>query len=247
MLRIKPHPGIPILLYHKIGRPQPRSLVKGQYVSPSLFRGHLGYLVKAGYHVISLAQVVEFLGSGVMPAPKPMVITFDDGYQCIYEEAFPLLLEQGFSATVFLVGSGIGATNEWEQAIGDVAEPMMDCQQIQEMMAHGMEFASHTWYHRHLTQIPLGEARREIADSKTELEDMSGKPIRFFSYPYGEYDQAIRDLVEESGYLGACSTRKGVNIPGQDPYLLRRMNVRRYNYLPRFIQKLAKLYRMEIR
>jgi len=242
MFRIRPYPGIPILLYHKLGRPQPGSLIKGQYVSPSLFRRHLGYLARVRYQAISLSQLVEFLHSGVMPVPKPIVITFDDGYECVYQEAFPLLMERGFSATVFLVGSGIGGTNEWEQAIGDVAEPMMSRQQIREMMEHGMEFGSHTWGHRHLTRIPLGEARREIADSKAKLEDMLGAAIQFFAYPYGQYNQAIRDLVEESGYLGACSTLTGVNVAGHDPYWLLRMNVRRYNYLPRFIYKLAKLY-----
>jgi peptidoglycan/xylan/chitin deacetylase (PgdA/CDA1 family) len=228
-------PNIPILLYHKIGRPPSGARVAGHYVSPRLFRRHLDYLVGHGYASIPLLEIAR--RQGPLPA-RPVVITFDDGYRCLYEQALPALVERGLTATVFLVAGAVGGTNSWEQAAGDVAEPMLSWAQIAEMRREGLGFGSHTLSHVHLTQAEEGEAVREIAESRSRLEEALGEACLSFAYPYGEWNARVRELVQGAGYEVACTTVRSAARRGDDPLALPRINIRRYNVLPRFRYKL---------
>jgi peptidoglycan/xylan/chitin deacetylase (PgdA/CDA1 family) len=172
-----------------------------------------------------------------------MVITFDDGYQCLHEHALPALVESGFTATVFLVANGIGRTNYWETAIGDVEEPMLTTPQIAEMRQAGLEFGSHTLNHPHLTALSPAEAAREIGDSRQALADLLGEACQSFAYPYGDWNRSVRDLVAAAGYTLACTTVRAAARPGDDPLALARLNIRRYNLIPRFAYKLWQVTR----
>lgn len=242
-LRFTAGDGIPILLYHRIGTPQPASRIKGQYVSPGLFRRHMECLVHAGYQTVSLAEVVRYVEGRAIEAPKPIAITFDDGYASLHQHALPVLGELGLTATVFLVADYLGRAGEWERAAGDVAEPLLAVAQIREMIAAGIAFGSHTRSHAHLASLPRRRAADEIGTSKAVLERRLKAPIEFLAYPYGAFDPAAREIARQAGYLGACATRRGVNRPGDDAFALRRVNVRRYNVTPRFVWKLRRAYR----
>jgi len=233
-------PPVPILLYHKIGDPPPRARVPGQYVSAKLFRKHLAYLAGQGYAGVSLTHLTK--PERGLP-PKPIVITFDDGYHCLYREALPLLREHGFTATVFVVVEGIAGVNFWETTVGDVEEPMLTAEQIREMQAAGIEFGSHTLTHPHLSALSVEEAAREIADSKRRLEELLGRDCSAFAYPYGDWSPALRALVAEAGYRVACTTRRAAARAGDDRLALPRINIRRYNVLPRFRYKLWRAMR----
>jgi len=225
---------MPILLYHKVGRPPAGARVPGQYVSPGLFRKHLAHLKQAGYAPVSLLDL-----AWPTPLPeRPLAITFDDGYRCLHEHALPALREHGFTASVFLVVEGIGKTNTWEQAVGDVAEPILGLDEIRAMQAAGVEFGSHTLTHPHLTALAPEVAAREITESRARLEDLLGAPCLSFAYPYGDWDARLRDLVERAGYRVACTTRRAGVRPEDDRLALPRINIRRYNVLPRFRYKL---------
>jgi peptidoglycan/xylan/chitin deacetylase (PgdA/CDA1 family) len=232
---------IPILLYHKIGRPPRGALVAGHYVSPGLFRRHLAYLKGRGYESLSLPDVVRT--DRALP-PRPVAITFDDGYRCLYEEAFPALQEFGFGAAVFLVAGALGGTNAWEQAAGDVSEPLLELGQIREMQKGGIEFGSHTMGHPHLTALGTEDARREIGESRRRLEDSLCTPCRSFAYPYGDWDARVRGLVAEAGYEVACTTRRAAARPTHDRLALPRINIRRYNVTARFAYKLWRARRV---
>jgi peptidoglycan/xylan/chitin deacetylase (PgdA/CDA1 family) len=247
---------IPVLLYHKLGRPPRGARVPGHYVSPGLFSRHLDYLQRRGYTTISLLDLVAHLrpapaarpteDQGAHPEsrsasaspPRPVVITFDDGYRCLYEHGLPALAERGMAATVFMVVGAIGGTNTWEQAVGDVAEPMLTLPEIRDMRSHGIEFGSHTLNHAHLPETPGADAAREVADSRARLEQTLGEPCQAFAYPYGEWDLRIRDLVERAGYDIACTTLRAAARPDSDPLALPRINIRRYNITARFAYKL---------
>ena len=228
-------PIIPILLYHRIGRPPRGARVPGQYVSPGLLRRHLSYLRRLGYESVSLLSLAR--PDSRLPA-RPVVITFDDGYLCVYDSAFPALREFGFAATIFVVAGAMGGANTWEQAAGDVAEPMLDLAAMQEMAAAGMEFGSHTLTHPHLTRLAPVEAAKEVTDSRARLEDAVASPCLSFAYPYGDWNPEVRGLVAQAGYLAACTTRRASALLSDDPLTLPRINIRRYNILPRFRYKL---------
>jgi peptidoglycan/xylan/chitin deacetylase (PgdA/CDA1 family) len=231
---------IPILLYHRLGRPPRGARVPGQYVSPELFRRHLSFLRARGYQGVSLRALSGSFSA--LPA-KPVVITFDDGYQCLHEHALPALAEYGFTATVFLVTGGIGGVNCWETAIGDVEAPMLSAAHLAEMQRAGLEFGSHTLHHPHLTALSREEAAMEIGESRQALEDLLGEKCHSFAYPYGDWNQSVRDLVEEAGYTTACTTVRAAARVGDDRFALPRINIRRYNLLPRFALKLRQAAR----
>ena len=141
----------------------------------------------------------------------------------MFEHALPILQERGLRAIQFVVAGQIGGTDAWDRAIGEPPLPLMDDAQIRDWLAAGQEIGSHTLTHPHLTALTLAQARTEIFDSKKQLEDRFGVPIRHFCYPYGDYNEAVRDLVGEAGYETAPTVRFGANPRGVPPLELRRV------------------------
>jgi peptidoglycan/xylan/chitin deacetylase (PgdA/CDA1 family) len=136
------------------------------------------------------------------------------------------LTAHGFRALHFLVANTIGRTNEWNRSPGETEEPMMDVHQVRDWLAAGHEIGSHTLTHPFLSRIPRDAARREILDSRKKLEDLFGRPVPHFCYPYGDFDPAVRDMVIEAGYQSACSTNFGVVAAGSDRFALERIMAR---------------------
>jgi peptidoglycan/xylan/chitin deacetylase (PgdA/CDA1 family) len=144
----------------------------------------------------------------------------------VFTHALVPLARNRFYAIQFLVADLLGQSNEWEQHEGEVREPLMDAPQVREWLAAGHEIGSHTLTHPHLTQLPPGQAREEIFASKKKLEDLFGRPIRHFCYPYGDWNEVIRELVQEAGYETACTTGPGVNTAADSSFALKRFTAR---------------------
>ncbi|MHA3772807.1 polysaccharide deacetylase family protein [Verrucomicrobiota bacterium sgz303538] len=156
---------------------------------------------------------------------RVVVLTFDDGSRDVIDSALPALCAHGFQATVFLLGDKLGGWNDWDTATGDAPVRLADSVQIREWLSAGQRVGSHGLTHRSLVKMSLSEARREICESKTRMEDMFGVPVEDFCYPYGEVNEAVRDIVAEAGYRTGCSTRLGTNLFSDDPFLLKRVPV----------------------
>ena len=212
--------GNPILTYHKLG-PRPAGVrIKGLYVSARLFQRQLRELATAGFQA-------GLLGKCAGPQQeKRMVITFDDGYVNVLRHGLGALAETGFRAVQFLVPDLLGQHNRWDVAVGEAPEPMMDADQVREWLAAGHEIGSHTLTHPFLTQLAPAQAREEISASRKKLEDLFGRPIEHFCYPYGDWNEMVRDLVVEAGYKTACTTDAGINTAADSPYSLKRFTAR---------------------
>lgn len=212
--------GNPILTYHKIG-PRPANVrLKGLYVSQRLFTTQLEELRRAGFQSAPLERQL-------MAGANRITITFDDGYQNVLRHAAPGLVENGFAATQFLVADFLGKRNEWDVAEGEAPEPLMTKAEIREWLSAGHEIGSHTLSHPRLTRLSSARLREEIFSSRSKLEDLFGRPVHHFCYPYGDWNPAVRDLVAEAGYLTACTTDPGVNLHGStSPFELRRYTAR---------------------
>lgn len=213
--------GVPVLMYHKIAEPPPRARLKGLYVRPERFSQQLAELREAGF--TSCRPSPGNNGNG---EPKRIALTFDDGFRNVWEHALEPLAEHGFTATQFLVANCIGRQNQWEIREGEVTEPLMDVMHIREWLRAGHRIGSHSLSHPYLTRLSMRDAREEIFTSKKKLEDTFGVAVEDFCYPYGNWNETVRDIVIEAGYRTACAADFGVNTPQTSPFSLRRITVR---------------------
>ncbi|HEY3782603.1 MAG TPA: polysaccharide deacetylase family protein [Fimbriimonadaceae bacterium] len=231
---------IPILMYHRIGPRISTSIVRDQYVPAALFEKQLQALQKQGYQSISLSEM-KSLFIDKASTGKYIVITFDDGYKSFTDSAIPILKKHGMKATVFLVGNCIGHTNRWDEAKGDVSEPLLNREEILFAHKQGMEIGAHTMSHPDLRFCPDEMAQEEITRSKFDIESDLKIPIQWFSYPFGKNGERERRLVKEAGFLGACGTDKHTNTPETDLYDLGRVNVRATSSPAYLLHKLRKV------
>jgi len=209
-----------VLMYHRVGRGRGD---RRYVVSPRRFDAQMSVLARRGYRVLSLADALKRRDEGALPADA-VVITFDDGFADCVQHAAPVLRRFGFPATFFLVSGRMGETNVWDGADAPRA-PLMTWRDASDLAGGGFELASHSVTHPVLTALDAVKARAEIAGSRRALEDRLAQPIRFFAYPFGRVDGRVRDLVQEAGYLAACTTQAGFNVSALDPYLLRRFEI----------------------
>jgi peptidoglycan/xylan/chitin deacetylase (PgdA/CDA1 family) len=217
--------GVPILMYHKIG-PRPRLVrLRGLYLRRDVFVRQLEELQQAGFTACPPAEAnVEARANGA-PARR-VVLTFDDGFRNVFENALEPLAQKQFRAIQFLVVNCIGKLNEWDLRDGEAPEPLMDRAQVAEWLRAGHRIGSHSLTHPRLTRLSLRDAQEEILGSKKKLEDTFGVAVEDFCYPYGDWNDAVRDLVMEAGYRTACTADYGVNLPTTSPLALRRIMVR---------------------
>lgn len=221
-----------------MGLPKLSSLVAGQYVAPNLFRSQLDYLSSKGWAAANLESVI----SNDLSDIDRFAITFDDGYLSVYEHAYPALVEHQIKATIYVVVDSIGGLNEWDRKAGDQSEPMMSAEQIKELSNAGFEIGSHTLTHPHLTELNDSELKHELVESKNRLEDLIGKPVKSFSYPYGDCDDRVIASAIEAGYSNAVTTKLGI-VWKSSAFEIPRVNVRWNAFGPMLMRKIGRAKR----
>jgi peptidoglycan/xylan/chitin deacetylase (PgdA/CDA1 family) len=202
----------PILMYHYVRVVDRHSDPLGYALSvtPEMFNAQMAWLHMHGYSGITMAQALGCMRGERCP-PKPVALTFDDGYQDAYDQAFPTLQRYGFRATFYIIS---GFVNHPHYATWD---------EIRAMLHAGMEIGAHTIHHLDLTHIGPAEAAHEIGGSKAAIEHELGTTVTSFCYPSGRYNAAIEALVRQAGYASATTTRWDDNY--SDPLALPRRRV----------------------
>jgi peptidoglycan/xylan/chitin deacetylase (PgdA/CDA1 family) len=157
---------------------------------------------------------------------RTLCLSFDDGFENVLRHGLEPLRTHRCQAIQFLVPGLLGKTNEWETASGEAQQKLMDAAGVREWLAAGHEIGAHTMTHPNLKKIPLERAREEISACKKSLEDLFGRPVRHFCYPFGAYNEQVRDLVAEAGFETACTTRAGLNDASTPPMELNRLTAR---------------------
>ena len=227
-----PGMSVPILLYHAI-HPQ-RSVVS---LDPSTFAFQMAWLQENGFKTLTQRELALYLTEGKALPEKCVALTFDDGYQSLYDHAFPILSNFGFTATIFLVSGYCAKYNDWPgQPAGIPRWPLLNWQQIQEMNSHGIEFGAHSLSHARLDVLGPVEMSREILDSKQILEERLGHEIVDFAYPYGRYNARIKEFVSQL-FISACTTRTGLLGSTSDRFAMERIEIT-YLQLPWIYQGL---------
>ena len=215
------HDGLLILMYHAIEAQTPGAAWMQLYVDPAKFREQIRELLSSGARFISADEMIESNSRD-----RQVLITLDDGFQNVFQNALPVLRELNVPAIAYIVAGQIGGSNVWDHPNGLLKRPLMTREEIIEWVDAGLEIGAHTMTHCHLATVPLAKARSEIFDSKKILEDLIGRPVRHFCYPYGNMNKAVRELVIEAGYETATSCKVGFNYPETDRFTLQRLMAR---------------------
>jgi peptidoglycan/xylan/chitin deacetylase (PgdA/CDA1 family) len=205
----KPYTGpVPILEYHVLGRPQTEVPYPELYVPRADFRKQMDWLDRQGYEAVTLERVEDAWYRGGTLPPKPIVISFDDGYRPQYTFALPQLREHGWPGVLNLKAEG-----------SDLYES-----NVKAMLKAGWELAAHTINHSDLTTLEGEALEEEVAGSRKILQREYGVPVKNFCYPAGRFDETVIATVEAAGYEGATT-----EIPGfatkENPYELARIEV----------------------
>jgi peptidoglycan/xylan/chitin deacetylase (PgdA/CDA1 family) len=195
-----------VLGYHGVASSRLRDDLSLLQVSPARFRRHLELLLTAGFSFVTLAELARRADGGV-PEPGLAAVTFDDGMRNNHTTALPILSEYGIPATVYVTIGFIGAVSPWIGSSADGA--MMDEAQLRELAAAGWELGAHTMTHPDLSRLDYDSCRREIEDSRSELERIAGVKVETFAYPFGRYGAAALAAVRDTGMLAAVTTGSG--------------------------------------
>ncbi len=208
-----------MLMYHAItpGRARP---AWPWAISMQQFCDQLDFLAREGYATPTMGELAE----PDRPWPgRTAVLTFDDGYVDNLA-AVEALKERGMRATWFVVSGSVGREPAWP-ADGRPAGRLLNAGELRSMQAAGMEIASHTVNHVRLTEVDDVCLMQELTQSRADLEDMLGRAVVSFAYPYGAWDARCADAVRQAGYAAACTTRTGWALRDNDPYRLRRLSM----------------------
>ncbi len=185
-------------------------------VNPARFESHLAYLRQEGYETISMEQLAVALSGQAQLPPKPIIITFDDGYRDNYENTFPLLRKYGYNGTFFI----------FTKPIDFLSEKYITWDMVKEMHKAGMEFGSHSYSHPDMSGTHDDFQIFEVLASKEAIEERIEEPVRFFAYPSGQYDELTIRVLASAHFWGAVTTEWGAAQSYADRFEMSRIRVR---------------------
>ncbi len=215
-----PPPSAPLIIaYHSVS-PSPRSPLA---VKTTDFAQQMRWLYRRGFRAVGLSRLCQGPLSG-----KPVVLTFDDGYADCLIHAAPILAELDWRGVVFVISDYVGTARDFPWYAGlprssDGSELSLSWEQLHTLLKMNWEIGSHTATHPVLTSLPLGEAKKEIEDSKCLLELKLGTPVESFCYPKSQASVELAALVQGAGYR--CAVKSGTPLPQAGFYALPRVAV----------------------
>ncbi len=187
---------IAVLMYHAI--PRRRGELENadpRYaVDTDAFRHHLRQAAARGLAVRSVRDLLAGAAGGGQGA---VGLTFDDGHESNFSQAFPLLQDLGATADFFVNPAVVGGKGFVTWAA------------LREMADHGMSIQSHGYTHRYFDDLARDEVRRELYESKAMLEDRLGRPVNLFAPPGGRITPEVTRIAWELGYEAVCTSRPG--------------------------------------
>ncbi|MBT2508255.1 polysaccharide deacetylase family protein [Streptomyces sp. ISL-98] len=213
---------VPILMYHAVGH-RPAKAAYRLSVSPEAFAEQLELLDERGFTPLTTAQLgAAWRGGRALPL-RPVLITFDDGYEGVHRHALPALAKHGFASTLFVSTGWLRGPYD----TGGALDTMLDWDQVRELAAAGAEIGGHSHTHPQMDQLPdqdlLFEAKRcrEII-----TEELGDRPVSF-AYPYGYSSRRVRRTVREAGFAQSLAVGNALAQRCQGPYALERVTVQR--------------------
>jgi peptidoglycan/xylan/chitin deacetylase (PgdA/CDA1 family) len=212
-------------IYHRFGDsryPSTNTTVKD-------FEAHLAYLKKNDFQLLTFSEAIEYLQSA-KPARKTAVITVDDAYKTFYDRGLPVLKKYNIPVTLFINTKTVGG--------GDY----MNWSQLEESMKHNVEIGNHTHSHDFFLNQPAATRYKTFKDeielSQTIIKEKLNITPVVFSYPYGEFDSKMKDIVKETGFIASAAQNSGVMYSGGDLFECPRFPMSEsYSAKDKFIEK----------
>jgi peptidoglycan/xylan/chitin deacetylase (PgdA/CDA1 family) len=225
--------GLRILFYHRVS--DENDLLA---VPVARFEEQMAFAHEAGIRLLDLEAAFAAWSNGE-DSSRVCALTFDDGYADVLQNAVPVLERHGFSATMFVAGGAIDGSVQFSWYDGR-QPPLLSWDQIRQLNASGtMRFGAHTVTHPNLVALDNESAKREIVDSKRDLERQIDREVQSFAYPGGLFSAREVELTRESGIPLAVTCEPGLNQRGCDPLMLRRTQIDRGDGLIDFKAKLG--------
>lgn len=232
-----------ILTYHHVADAPADHPKPNLFVSPADFRRQMAFLKKNHFHVASLDMIRLHLLRETRLPTRSVAVTFDDGFLDNFTNAFPVLKQHGFTATIFMVTDKIRENNQEKNNDG-VDEQYLSRDQLHRMADEGITIGSHSRTHRKPANIPFEQAREEIIQSRTRLEQILNRPVRWFSYPSGSFNSQLAEFLPEAGYIGAASAIRDNRVKPHQLFYLPRVMVMNNTSLLRFRYFFSPLYHL---
>jgi peptidoglycan/xylan/chitin deacetylase (PgdA/CDA1 family) len=206
---------VPILMYHVIAAPPPGAPFPGLYVPPAEFAEQMQALEHAGWHAVTLDEVEAYWRRGVsLGTRKPIVISFDNGYNSQYTQALPVLRGMGWVGDENLQLSGLPPSQ------GGLGEA-----QIRGLLAAGWELDTQGISHADLITLDAAQLHYQVAVARETLQRRFHVPVNWFCYPSGHYNRAVVAAVKAAGFTGSTTVVPGWAHPSDDRYRLHRLRV----------------------
>lgn len=213
---------VPVLLYHGVTDDPPAWIAEFS-VTPKDFAAHLDAIVASGRTAVPISTLVAHLTHGAPLPPRPVVITFDDGFADLPGPTADALAERALPSTAYLT---TGAITPGGRSLLPPA-PMMTLAQVPQLEQRGMEIGTHTVTHAQLDTLGGHALARELREPKDVLEDVLGHEVTHLAYPHGYNSGRVRRAALDAGYASAVAVRHALSSQRDESYRIARLIVRR--------------------
>jgi len=206
---------VPILMYHVINPPPAGAPFPGLYVPSAEFAAQMQALKAAGWHAVTLDQLEANWKRGVPLGPgKPIVLSFDNGYESQYTNALPVLKQLGWVGNENIQLTGLPPSQ------GGLSDA-----QVRGLLDAGWELDTQGISHADLITLDASQLQYQVATARQILRSRYGVPVNWFCYPSGHYDATVIDAVRAAGFVGSTTVVPGWASPQSDPFRLPRLRV----------------------
>lgn len=225
--QLNPNLRVPILCYHEVKYVPGNELT----LKPGQFESEMAWLHKNHFHTINFGQLYAATFFKYKLPTKPVILTFDDGYESVYTDVYPVLRQYGYQATVFVI---TGAVQNKHNHRGKY--PIMTVRELQALSHSGLlDIESHTVHHWDLTHLSPSQIDAEFQESNQDIRAWTHHPALFLCYPSGRYNKTAQSIARKDGYLLATTQRYGVaSVYVQGPLNLYRIPIHQSDTLSRF-------------
>jgi peptidoglycan/xylan/chitin deacetylase (PgdA/CDA1 family) len=207
---------VPVLMYHVINPPPPGAKFPGLYVPASEFDAQMQALKAAGWHAVTLDQLQAYWTRGVPLGPgKPVVLTFDNGYQSQFTNAMPVLKRLGWVGDEMIQLDFIGLSSQ-----GGLSDS-----QVRGLLSAGWELDTQGLTHYDLVAASSSKLHDEVSNARQQLHQRYGVPVNWFAYPSGHYNATVIDALKNAGFVGSMTVIPGWASHSDDSFRLPRLRV----------------------